>query len=322
MTPKEVVLRAIERTGPPRLPINYCNRDFECSDTIGVGYATARGFVPAEPGLTEWGFVWEVLDGTMGQPKTHPLADWDKIDAYVPPDPQAPGRFEGLADAISQWPDRFIKFGLGITGFNQATFLRGYEAFLSDLYLDRETAERVFDIVVNFENAIIEQAVHYPIDAVTFGDDWGTQKGLMIDPGLWRDVFKPRYADQFARVRRGGKKVWFHSCGDVRDIIGDLIDIGVDVIELLQPDLLGVERLARDFGGKVCFCCSIDHQRRAISGVRDEIFAYARFLCDTLGAFNGGYIAYIEDYACLGMSEQNYQWIRQAFHELAGIPIP
>ena len=101
------------------------------------------------------------------------------------------------------------------------------------------------------------------------------------------------------------------------DILEELlIDAGIDVIELLQPDLLGVGRLAREFGGKVCFCCSVDHQRRAISGARDEIFAYARFLRDTLGTFSGGFIAYIEDYACLGMSEQNYQWIREAFHRL------
>ncbi len=100
------------------------------------------------------------------------------------------------------------------------------------------------------------------------------------------------------------------------DIITDLIDIGLDVIELLQPDLLGVERLAKRFGGKVCFCCSVDHQRRAISGTRDEIFSYARFLDDMLGGPQGGFIAYIEDYASLGMSEQNDQWIREAFHTL------
>jgi hypothetical protein len=62
----------------------------------------------------------------------------------------------------------------------------------------------------------------------------------------------------------------------------------------------------------------VDHQRRAISGTRDENLAYARFLRDALGAFSGGFIAYIEDYACLGMSERNYQWIREAFHALNG----
>ena len=92
--------------------------------------------------------------------------------------------------------------------------------------------------------------------------------------------------------------------------------MGADVLELLQPDVFGVERLASAYGGKVCFCCSVDHQRRAISGTREEIMAYARLLNERLGAFNGGYIGYIEDYASLGMDEQHYQWIREAFRTL------
>ena len=115
---------------------------------------------------------------------------------------------------------------------------------------------------------------------------------------------------------RQGRKVWFHTCGNVWDIIGDLIDIGVDVLELLQPDIFGVERLAREYGGHTCFCCAVDHQRRAISGTREEIFAYARQLQRLLGAFNGGFIGYVEDYACLGMDEAHYQWIREAFLQL------
>lgn len=317
MNSKEIVLRAIERRNPPRLPIHYCNRDFEYSDTLNVGLATRAGFTPSMPGMTEWGYAWKTLDDTMGQPDIRPLADPSSIATYQPPDAYAPGRFDGLDAAIAQHPDRFIKFGLGITGFNVATFLRGFEELLMDLYLEPQQAERVVDMVFDYEMGLIEQAVQHPIDAVTFGDDWGTQKGLMIQPELWRKVFKPRYSAQFARVHQGGKKVWFHTCGDVWAIIPDLIEVGADVLELLQPDIFGVERLAKAFGGQVCFCCSVDHQRRAISGTRDEIFAYARLLRDTLGAFNGGYIAYIEDYASLGMSEQNYQWIREAFHSLS-----
>ena len=316
MTRKEIVLRSIERQDPPRLAIHYCNRDFQDSDTIGVTYAPARTFTPREPGDTEWGFQWEVLDGTMGQPKTHPLANDAALGRYVPPNPHAPGRLDDIVSHIADAGDRFVKFGLGITGFNQATFLRGYEQFMLDLRTDPDQALRVLDLVFDFENGIIEQAVRHAVDAVTFGDDWGTQQGLMISLDQWRSLFRPRYAAQFERVRRAGKKVWFHSCGNVHAIIGDLIDIGVDVVELLQPDVMGIERLAADFGGSVCFCCSIDHQRRAISGTRDEIFAYARRLRDTLGAFHGGFIAYIEDYSCLGMDEEHYQWIREAFHGL------
>ncbi len=318
MTRKEIVLRAIERTGPPRMPINYCNRDFEWSDTLGCGWAPAADFIPPEPGATEWGYAWHALDQTMGQPRTHPLGNWDNIAGYVPPDPFAPGRFDGVAEFCAANSDRFLKFGIGISGFNQATFLRGFEALLMDLYADREKADRVLDMVFSFENGLIAQAVKFPVDAVAFGDDWGTQECLMIPLELWREVFRPRYAEQFRMIHDAGKKVWFHSCGQVFSIIGDLIEIGADVIELLQPDIFGVERLAAEFGGRVCFCCSVDHQRRAISGGRDEIFAYAKRLRDTLGVFNGGYIAYIEDYASLGMGGQNYQWIRQAFHGLNG----
>ena len=97
MTRKEIVLRAIERTGPPRVPVSYCNRDFDCSDVLSTGYAEARGFVPSESGMTEWGYAWESLDRTMGQPRSHPLADWGCAAAYVPPDPYAPGRLDHIA---------------------------------------------------------------------------------------------------------------------------------------------------------------------------------------------------------------------------------
>jgi uroporphyrinogen-III decarboxylase len=140
----------------------------------------------------------------------------------------------------------------------------------------------------------------------------------MISPEIWREVFRPRYFEQFELVHQAGKKVWFHSCGNIRPIIPDLIDIGVDVLELLQPDVFGIERLSEEFGGQVCFCCSVDHQRLALTGTRDAIFAYVRRLNDQLGSFDGGFIGYIEDYGTLGMSEQSYQWICEAFGELNG----
>ena len=316
MNRREIVLRAIERRSPPRVPLHYGNRDFEYSDTVGVGFGSPEGYVPPTPETSEWGFIWERLDGTMGQPIAPPLGNWGNLARYTPPDPAAPGRLAGLDKAIAAADGKLVKFGLGITGFNQATFLRGFESFLEDLYLDRGRAEQVLDLVVDFESEMIRRGCTHAIDVVSFGDDWGTQNGLILSPDLWREVFRPRYEKQFAIAHKAGKKVWFHSCGDVSSIIGDMIDIGVDVLELLQPDLLGVRWLSREFGGRVCFCCSVDHQRVAISGSREELFAYTRMLRDELGKFDGGFIAYIEDYACLGMSEQNYQWIRQAFQGL------
>ena len=317
MSSKEIVLRAIERRDPPRLPLHYCNRDFAYSDTRNSGPAAAAGFIADKPGRSEWGYVWESLDGTMGQPTEPPLADEAALARYTPPDPAAPGRLEHFPAFIAENADHFLRVGTGITGFNQVTFLRGFETFLMDLYSDRALAERIIDQVFTFENGMIERFCQYPVDCVGFGDDWGTQQGLIISPTLWREVFRPRYAEQFARIHQAGKKVWFHTCGNVADIIGDLIDIGVDVLELLQPDVFGIDWLGREFGGQVCFCCSVDHQRRAISGTRDEIFAYVEQLVNTLGKFHGGFIGYIEDYRVLGMSEETYQQISEAFRTVA-----
>lgn len=312
MTAKEMVRRAIARDDPPRVPVLFFNRDVQLSDIHGLGCAAAAGFTPARPGVGEWGYAWASLDETMGQPTMHPLADGAAFTGYRPPDPTAPGRFDHLEAEIAAHADRFLLFCLGITGFNQATFLRGYEQFLLDLSEESPLATRVLDYVFDFENGLIEQLAPYPLDGVKFADDWGTQQGLMISPAQWRAVFRPRYAEQFARIHAQGKQVWFHSCGNVHAILGDLIDIGVDVLELLQPDIFGIERLAEEFGGRVCFCCSIDHQRLAVNGTRAEIFAYAHRLKTYLGAPHGGFIGYVEDYPSLGMDDEHYGWIRGA----------
>ncbi len=313
MSPKEIMLRAIEHRDPPRLPLHFCNRDLELSDSCCTGPAGVPGFVADKPGRTEWGYIWQSLDGTMGQPIDHPITDEESLARYTPPDPTPPERYAHFPAFIVEHADHFLRVGPGITGFNQATFLRGFEPFLMDLYSDRALAERVLELVFNYENSLIERFCQYEFDAVGFGDDWGTQQSLLISPELWREVFKPRYAEQFARVHQAGKKVWFHCCGNIASVIGDFIDIGVDVLELLQPDIFGIDWLGREFGGKVCFCCSVDHQRRALTGTRDEIFAYVDQLVNTLGKFHGGFIGYIEDYHCLGMSEETYQHICQAF---------
>lgn len=316
MNSKQIVSLAIDRANPPRVPFYHCNRDLEQADTHVISFWGARTFAPTRHNETEWGYVWHVLDKTMGQPTDHPLQNCENIASYVPPDPYAEGRMEHCAADIAAHSEQYIVFGVGISGFNQATFLRGFEEFMMDLYDEPERAEKVLDIVFGFENAIIEQASKLPVDCFKFGDDWGTQQGLLVSPAVWRKVFKPRYKEQFALIHKAGKKVWFHTCGQVIDIIEDLIEVGVDVIELLQPDLQGVETLGERFAGKVCFCCSVDHQRVAISGTREEIFAYANKLKKHLGANGGGFVGYIEDYSSLGMSEQNYQWICEAFHSL------
>lgn len=153
MDPREVVLRAIAFRGPPRLPMNYGTRDLECSDVATVGIAAARGFTPRQPGQTEWGYTWHTLDGTLGQPGSHPLADWRGLDRYLPPDPSGPERTAHLPAQLAANRGRFVKANMGITGYNQATSPRGFEAFSDDLVSAPDRAARVLDLVFDLHYA-------------------------------------------------------------------------------------------------------------------------------------------------------------------------
>ena len=95
----------------------------------------------------------------------------------------------------------------------------------------------------------------------------------------------------FKRVRDGGAHVWMHLCGNVTDIIPDLIEIGLNVLNPVQPQAMDVRELSRRFGGKVCFNGGIDVQGTLIRGTPDDVKREVHTLVDLFGRFQGGYIA-------------------------------
>jgi uroporphyrinogen decarboxylase len=134
----------------------------------------------------------------------------------------------------------------------------------------------------------VERARAMGADGVFMTDDWGSQSGLLIAPDLWRRLFKSYYATVFAEVHRLGMDVLFHSCGNVTDIVGDLIDAGMDVLDPVQPGAMDIDRLAREFGGKTAFSGAIDIQHLLCEGTPREIKDEVRRIVDTLGRPFGG----------------------------------
>ena len=316
MVSKEIVKKAIEMQGPSRVPLYFFNKDIKKSDILMISYEAADDFEFKESNKSEWGFEWVRLDDTMGHPKNPPITSWEEMKEYKIPDPNAMGRFDHIPGIVELNRDKYLMGTFGISGFNFLTFLRGFENVLEDLYLERENLDRLINVVLAFEKEIIKNYGKYQLDAVAFYDDWGTQNSLMISPDKWREVFKPLYKEQFELVHNQDMHVYFHCCGQIYDIIPDLIEIGVDVLNLNQPDLFGIERIGKDFGGKVCFNCPVDHQTVAINGSKEEIFSYVKKLNDNLGCFNGGFIGYVEEYSSVGMSDENYVNIVNAFESL------
>lgn len=312
MTSKERVQRAIRFRNPDRIPVVMFNRDLEEGDIIICD--VVQHFGGEKKDTSEFGFVWDNLDDTMGQPKEALIEDMDDFDSYVFPDPKRSDRFDHAFKLMQTYGDeKYYVAALALSGFTIMTFLRGFEDTLCDLCSEPEALEPLADGVFGFEEEVIREAAGKGFSAVAFFDDWGTQDNLMISPKLWREYFKPRYKKQFDLCHALGMDVYFHCCGYIQDIIGDFIELGVDMLNISQPNLFDMEKLGREFGGKVCFICPVSYQTTSISGTRADIFRDVKLLRDNLGCYNGGLIGYVEEYSSMGMSEENYQACKDAF---------
>lgn len=312
MTCRERVKRTMRMNNPDRVPILFFNKDREQSDIIMID--VVRHFAGPLRDESEWGFRWEKVDETMGQPREPVLKSREDLENLARPDAGDKSRFSETAGIMERFGrDKYYLASLVLTGFTVMTFLKGFSETLEDLYLDRGSAEKLADAVFGFEEDVIRQCAAYGFDGVAFFDDWGTQKNLIVSPSLWRDFFKPRYKRQFDLVHDCGMDVYFHCCGYILDIIPDFIEIGVDMLNVSQPNIFDIESLGKDFGGKVCFVCPISYQTTSLSGTREDILTEAQKLYRNFGSPNGGFIGYVEEYHSIGMSDDNYRHCVEAF---------
>ncbi len=143
--------------------------------------------------------------------------------------------------------------------------------------------ERFFQYTYDYCARLLE-ACGEALDIFYLGDDFATQRGLMIPPACWRRLLKPRYAQLFALARQHGKYVWFHSCGDITAVLPDLIDIWMDVLETVQLHILPMSQaeLKREYGKHVTFFGAISTQRLP-SVTPEAVLAEVRRVIKVLG---------------------------------------
>jgi uroporphyrinogen decarboxylase len=314
MTKKECVYKAIEFDNPESTPIWLFNRDQELGDILLFPLWLDNG---QGNGTNEWGYHLQHLDdGTMGHPTDPVIQDWAQLKDFSYPTLNALKRSKGIEEFRKISKNHYQLGSMGITGFTTYTFLRGFSDSMMDFGLNSPEALELLDRIFGLETEIIGLAGELGLDGIHFADDWGTQDGLIISPQMWRKIFKPRYKKQFDYAHQKGLHVWFHCCGNIEEIVEDFHEIGVDVMNIAQPNVVNITNISRSLKGKQCFLIPISYQTVSISGTTDEIRAEARRLYSELGHKDGGFIGYVEEYSCMGMSETNYQACISAFREL------
>ncbi len=309
---EQVVRDAINFNHPERVPVGFFNRDHWAGDILLYGLWYGDG------DRNEWGYRFVRLDdGTMGQAGDPVIGDWSMLRDYNWPTLRREERLAGVDEFKARAGERYLLGALGLSGFTLYTFLRGFETTMLDLALRPPECNLLLDRIFDHETRLIELAAHAGLHGVHFSDDWGTQDGLIISPQQWRAVFKERYRAQFARAHELGLHIWFHSCGNIEAILGDFHEVGVDVMNISQPNAVDIEGAGEKLRGRQCFLIPISYQTVGIKGTPKEIHAEARRLYRALGTPEGGFVGYVEEYACMGQSEENYKACGEAFRALS-----
>jgi len=263
----------------------------------------------------EWGVVWASLtEFDKGEVVAAAISDWSQLDSYVPPNLGREADYAAVADMFSQDTEHFRAGALPGFTFNVARKLRKLENYLCDLILESDKVARLNAIVRTELLKAIDRLAGAGADAIMFCEDWGTQDGLMIDPAMWREIFKPEFQALAGRAHEHGMSVLMHSCGKMTDIIDDLIECGIDCLQFDQPRLHGIETLSERFAGKVTFWCPVDIQTTLQTHDPELIGAEARLMVEKLGCFGGGFIAgYYYGNEAIGLSEDIQDYAGKAF---------
>jgi len=150
---------------------------------------------------------------------------------------------------------KFLACGIGFGVFERAWTLRGFDNVLADSAENPKFYQELVERITDHQVALLERILDLPVDGIMFSDDWGYQKGVILGPARWRKMIKPCYERLYARVHAAGKFTFNHCCGSIAAIIPDLIEIGLDVYESVQPEAANNNpyELKRSFGKEITF---------------------------------------------------------------------
>jgi len=270
------------------------------NDAIGIG--AGRSFDSPTEKLEdgrlkdEWGIIYKKV-GLYSEAVERPLSYVEKTSDlydYEFPKAEAEGRFDLAKIQTEKYGDQYaVIASVEAFMFELAWNLVGLEKFLLDLAQKKPYIIDLLDKLQEYNLNCAKKLINIGADVIWTGDDFGTQIGMLISPDLWREVFKPRYKKVYYELKKEKSDIIIahHSCGSIFPIIEDMIEIGLDVLNPIQPKAkdMDLKKLKQKYGKEIAFFGGIDIQEILPYGTTKEVEKEVKNKIAIAGK-NGGYL--------------------------------
>jgi hypothetical protein len=336
LTGLERVRRAVHFQNPDRIPHFLPDggpNDIEWLWLPRPKTGLASDWHPLEDGrrwqyTDEWGNIFQRFGPSGSGEVIRPVLDsWERLDEILtllstPPSDEsiAAARREIDLDggahyqlAVLQYPSLFAT----------CHYLRGLTTFLTDLLEYPTEVGRLLDLLADSQILCIDLLASAGAHGMMGYDDWGIQDRPLISPRLWRKLFAPRYRRVWQHAHARGLDVWLHSCGQISPLLDDMLDCGLNVIQMDQQENMGVETLGQKFGGRLAFWCPVDIQGTMVTGGPQDVDRCVHRMVYHLGSPNGGFISkYYPSPEDVHHAPENTAAMCTAFRRWGVYPIP
>jgi len=317
MNSKERTLEAININKPDRVPVFVdmvpeLAEEFEKkyglsenrllthlgNDVVVCTFGVASSFgVMKNNEVDEWGIKWKKVKhgkGSYNEIAEKPLANsttGDLLKLKIP-DASEDLRYEEIAELVSEFGDEFaVMVDMSCTIFELSWYMRGMDKLLMDMMTNGKFVETLMDKILEFYIPAAKRIAGMGVDIIWTGDDLGMQTGMLMSPEIFRKYIKERYRLLISEIKRSNSniKIAFHSDGYITPVIGDLIEVGVDILNPVQPKCMDPKEIKDNFGKNLCFMGTIDEQEVLPFGTIEDLRIEIDTRIETVG-YNGGLI--------------------------------
>lgn len=338
MTGRARIIAALNRKIPDRVPtmewilhpevmknMNGADSDIEFAikaglDGIAVSLDYTKKIIDNRHFIDEWG-VTRVSYDDYPNPIGYPIKTMADFEKFAVPDPDAEHRFDKIKDALNQVGDEIAVVARVKDVISQPRDLMGFEDFLMAFYLDPELIEALMKMCVEHSTKIAKNLVEIGVQAIVIGDDIANNTGLLMSPGMYLEQVYPYFKELVGNFKKLGLLVIKHSDGDLRAILPELVDSGIDCLDPIDPlGNMDMGYMKKKYGNRIALKGNVDCVEtlvgKPIEQVRKETLQ-----CMLEGSVGGGHIISSSNSIHRGINPQNYQVFLDTVKEYGVYPI-